>query len=158
MKNNFNLLVLSILLPFAALSQYTISGSVTDSLKSSVVGAKITILQTYIGTLSDANGNYELSGLSDGTYTIVTDQLGYESKQQFVTIAGANVQLDLQLAKTVVSLDEITIEGSRVSANSPFVHVDINKKEIEATNLGQDVAFLLQSTPSIVSTSDARLK
>jgi iron complex outermembrane receptor protein len=155
MKINLHLLVLSILLPFAAFSQYTISGSVNDSLKNSIVGARITVSQTYIGTLSDAEGNYAMSGLSDGTYIIVTDQLGFETTQQSVTISGANVEVDLQLKKSVVSLDEITIEGSRVSDNAPFVHVNIDKKDIESSNLGQDIAFLLQSTPSIVSTSDA---
>ena len=155
MKTNLRLLVLSILLPFAAFSQYTISGSVSDSLKGSVVGARITVLNTYKGVLSDVDGKFSLTGLTNGTYTVVADQIGFETTQENITISGADVQLDFQLKKTVVSLDEITIEGSRVSENSPFVHVDIDKKEIESSNLGQDIAFLLQLTPSVVSTSDA---
>lgn len=155
MKNQLRLIVLSALLPFAAFSQYSISGSVQDSLKNSIVGARITILKTYAGALSNSDGSYKLSGLTNGVYTVVADQLGFETLKQNIIISGADVKLDFQLEKTVVSLDEITIEGSRVNQNSPFVHVDIDKKEIESSNLGQDMAFLLQSTPSIVSTSDA---
>ena len=155
MKNQLRLIVLSVLLPFAAFSQYSISGSVQDSLKNSIVGARITILETYVGALSNSDGSYKLSGLTNGVYTVVADQLGFETLKQNIIISGADVKLDFQLEKTVVSLDEITIEGSRVNQNSPFVHVDIDKKEIESSNLGQDMAFLLQSTPSIVSTSDA---
>jgi len=155
MKNQLRLIVLSILLPFATFSQYSISGSIQDSLKNSIVGARITILETYVGALSNLDGSYKLSDLTNGVYTVVADQIGFETLKQNVIISGADIKLDFQLEKTVVSLDEITIEGSRVNQNSPFVHVDIDKKEIESSNLGQDMAFLLQSTPSIVSTSDA---
>ena len=155
MKNQLRLIVLSVLLPFATFSQYSISGSIQDSLKNSIVGARITILETYVGALSNSDGSYKLSGLTNGVYTVVADQLGFETLKQNIIISGADLKLDFQLEKTVVSLDEITIEGSRVNQNSPFVHVDIDKKEIESSNLGQDMAFLLQSTPSIVSTSDA---
>ena len=155
MKNKLRLIVLSVLLPFATFSQYSISGSIQDSLKNSIVGARITILETYVGALSNSDGSYKLSGLTNGVYTVVADQLGFETLKQNIIISGADVKLDFRLEKTVVSLDEITIEGSRVNQNSPFVHVDIDKKEIESSNLGQDMAFLLQSTPSIVSTSDA---
>ena len=155
MKNQLRLIVLSVLLPFATFSQYSISGSIQDSLKNSIVGARITILETYVGALSNSDGSYKLSGLTNGVYTVVADQLGFETLKQNIIISGADVKLDFRLEKTVVSLDEITIEGSRVNQNSPFVHVDIDKKEIESSNLGQDMAFLLQSTPSIVSTSDA---
>ena len=155
MKNQLRLIVLSVLLPFAAFSQYSISGSIQDSLKNSIVGARITISGTYVGALSNPDGSYKLSGLTNGIYNIVVDKLGYETLEQTITIKGFDVKKDFQLQKTAVSLDEITIEGSRVSQNSPFVHVNIDKKEIESSNLGQDMAFLLQLTPSIVSTSDA---
>jgi len=155
MKNQLRLIVLSVLLPFAAFSQYSISGSIQDSLKSSIIGARITVLETYVGVLSNTDGSYTLNGLKDGTYTVVADQLGFETLQQVVTISGADVQLDFQLQKSVVSLDEISIEGTRVSGNSPFVHTNIDKKDIESSNLGQDIAFLLQATPSLVATSDA---
>lgn len=155
MKNQLRLIVLSVLLPFAAFSQYSIFGSIQDSLKNSIVGARITISGTYVGTLSNPDGSYKLSGLTNGIYNVVADKLGYETLKQTITISGFDVKMDFQLQKTAVSLDEITIEGSRVSQNSPFVHIDIDKKEIESSNLGQDMAFLLQLTPSIVSTSDA---
>lgn len=66
MKNQLRLIVLSVLLPFAAFSQYSISGSIQDSLKSSIIGARITVLETYVGVLSNTDGSYTLNGLKDG--------------------------------------------------------------------------------------------
>src|SRR6202012_625859 len=38
---------------------------------------------------------------------------------------------------------------------APFTKMDISKKEIETTNVGQDLPFLLNQTPSVVINSDA---
>ena len=105
MKNQLRLIVLSVLLPFATFSQYSISGSIQDSLKNSIVGARITILETYVGALSNSDGSYKLSGLTNGVYTVVADQLGFETLKQNIIISGADVKLDFRLEKTVVSLD-----------------------------------------------------
>ncbi|HVE61841.1 MAG TPA: TonB-dependent receptor, partial [Chitinophagaceae bacterium] len=43
----------------------------------------------------------------------------------------------------------------RASASSPFAKTNIGKEEIEKQNLGQDLPFILNQTPSVVISSDA---
>jgi iron complex outermembrane receptor protein len=52
-------------------------------------------------------------------------------------------------------LDEVLVQAVRVSADSPVTHSDIDKEELKKRNLGQDIPFLLNYLPSVVSTSDA---
>ncbi len=52
-------------------------------------------------------------------------------------------------------LDEVLVQALRVNADSPVTHSDIDKEELKKRNLGQDIPFLLNYMPSVVSTSDA---
>ena len=53
------------------------------------------------------------------------------------------------------SLQEVLLISTRVKDKSPFAFSNISKKEIESTNLGQDLPILLDQMPSVVTTSDA---
>ena len=52
-------------------------------------------------------------------------------------------------------LDEVSVNAIRAKTNTPVAFTNLNKKQIEKSNLGQDLPFLISSTPSIVTTSDA---
>ncbi|MDI9320594.1 MAG: TonB-dependent receptor [Phycisphaerales bacterium] len=57
--------------------------------------------------------------------------------------------------KIPLALKGIEVRSLRTDSHSPFSKIDINKKDIAAQNLGQDLPVLLQMTPSVVSSSDA---
>ena len=52
-------------------------------------------------------------------------------------------------------LQPIEITAVRAAENAPFAKTNLTKKEIEKNNLGQDLPFLLNQTPSVVINSDA---
>ena len=52
-------------------------------------------------------------------------------------------------------LSPVEVRAIRAGENSPFTKTNISKKEIAKTNLGQDIPFLLNQTPSVVINSDA---
>lgn len=52
-------------------------------------------------------------------------------------------------------LQPVEIRSVRASSNAPFTKSELNKEQIEKMNIGQDVPYLLQYTPSAVATSDA---
>lgn len=52
-------------------------------------------------------------------------------------------------------LQPVEIRSLRAGSNSPFAKTELNKKDIEKANLGQDLPYLLQYTPSAVVTSEA---
>ncbi|HET6768551.1 MAG TPA: TonB-dependent receptor plug domain-containing protein [Chitinophagaceae bacterium] len=52
-------------------------------------------------------------------------------------------------------LEPVEVKAIRAGENSPFTKTNISKKEIEKLNLGQDLPFILNQTPSVVVNSDA---
>ncbi|MCB0699616.1 MAG: TonB-dependent receptor [Chitinophagales bacterium] len=52
-------------------------------------------------------------------------------------------------------MEPVEIRSLRASDNAPFAVTELNEKDIKKQNLGQDLPYLLQYTPSAVVTSDA---
>ena len=55
----------------------------------------------------------------------------------------------------VVNLDEVSVVASRATDKTPVAFTNVSAKELEKVNYGQDVPYLLQYTPSVITTSDA---
>lgn len=55
----------------------------------------------------------------------------------------------------VESLDEVVLRAVRVDAESPITHSNMDKDEIEERNLGQEIPYMLNFLPSVVTSSDA---
>lgn len=53
------------------------------------------------------------------------------------------------------TLEPVEIRALRATSDAPFAKTELRKDEIERQNLGQDIPYLLQYTPSAVVTSDA---
>lgn len=52
-------------------------------------------------------------------------------------------------------LDNIEITSTRAADKAPFTKTNLSKEQIEQMNLGQDLPFILNQTPSVVVNSDA---
>ena len=53
------------------------------------------------------------------------------------------------------NLDEVIVEAIRIDKSSPFSFSNVDKRDLELKNLGQDLPILLNFSPSVVTTSDA---
>jgi iron complex outermembrane receptor protein len=53
------------------------------------------------------------------------------------------------------ALSPVEVKAIRASENAPFTKTNLDKKEIAKLNLGPDIPFLLNQTPSVVINSDA---
>ncbi|NDV84149.1 TonB-dependent receptor [Bacteroides sp. 51] len=54
-----------------------------------------------------------------------------------------------------VALEEVQIVSTRATSKTPVAFTDVNKEQINKQNFGLDIPFLLTSTPSVLTTSDA---
>ena len=52
-------------------------------------------------------------------------------------------------------LTPVEVRAVRAAENAPFTKTNLSKKELAKVNLGQDIPFLLNQTPSVVVNSDA---
>ncbi|MDP2686375.1 MAG: TonB-dependent receptor [Aequorivita sp.] len=74
----------------------------------------------------------------------------------FISVSAQETpQETTQDSTKVESLDEVLVKAVRVSADSPITHSNLDKEELEKRNLGQDIPYMLNYLPSVVTTSDA---
>ncbi|MEE2931454.1 MAG: TonB-dependent receptor plug domain-containing protein [Bacteroidota bacterium] len=71
----------------------------------------------------------------------------------FIPVLGFTQKNDtIKIQKT---LNEVNINAIRADKKTPIAFTDIGKADINKTNLGQDMPYIISLTPSIVQTSDA---
>src|SRR5438876_9576197 len=62
---------------------------------------------------------------------------------------------DTDKKRDTILLEPIEIKAVRAADKSPFTKTNLTKKDIEKVNLGQDLPYILNQTPSVVANSDA---
>ncbi|MFA6278276.1 MAG: TonB-dependent receptor [Pedobacter sp.] len=153
MKNLRLLALLAMLLPCVAMAQITVSGKVTENNLRSLAGATIKVKNKAVTILSDKNGDYTLS-LAPGKYTFSVSYLGYKTEEKSVDL-GSNTTINFSLSAQTFLADEVVISATRASKNTATTYKNLDKAALEKNNLGQDLPYLLNQTPSIVVSSDA---
>jgi iron complex outermembrane receptor protein len=154
LKNLFTALF-ALLLPVLASAQFSVSGKITDQQTGEALsGATITIQKLAINTVAGINGNYRIDNLANGTYTITATYIGYQTIQKSITLP-ANTTSDFALKRTSMLTEEVTVNATRASANSPTAFTNLDKKDIDKNNSGRGFEYLLEQTPSTVVTSNA---
>ena len=90
-----------------------ISGQVTDGETGETVpGANVQLVEIERGAATDMDGNYEITNVSAGEYTLNVTFVGYATYSETVTItAGETLNHDVELAAGAVGLDEVVVSG-----------------------------------------------
>jgi iron complex outermembrane receptor protein len=154
MRNKLMLLAIIVIMPFLAIAQYVISGKVTDEKSGETLqGSHVFMENTLKSTVTSQNGSFQIDRLSKGTYNLTISYVGYETLKQSVVVNG-NTTVGIQLKPSVYLQDEVIIQGTRANERTPMTVQNISKDEIKSLNMGQDVPFLINSSPSVVTTSD----
>ncbi len=155
MKKNLLAALCALLLPVLAAAQFSISGKVTDQLSGETLpGASVSVLNPLSQTTTDDKGNYHIENLKAGNYTLKVSYIGYELITKAITINGKTI-VDFSLVKSNFMTEEITVSGTRAASNTPTTFTNVSKHDIAKNNLGQDLPYLLEQTPSLVAQSDA---
>ena len=72
-----------------------------------------------------------------------------------LTLTGFSQTEKDTIRETPEVLGEVLVRAIRVDADSPVTHSNLTEEQLEKRNLGQDIPFMLNFLPSVVSTSDA---
>jgi iron complex outermembrane receptor protein len=147
-----SLLALTSFIAFSQPVKSLIKGSVSDG-RSPVEGAVINLAGQQ--TLTDEKGNFEIGRINAGTHELKVTSLGYRTYLQRVTVGTGNFNLSILLVPSPLFLQPLEVKSVRASDKAPFTKTNLAKAAIEKNNLGQDIPFLLNQTPSVVVNSDA---
>jgi len=105
-----------------------ISGKITEAGSNNPIPyVNVVFKGTYIGTMSDLNGNYNLSSVKP-TSVIEVSAVGYK-KQVFTIILNQVNKLDVLLSEDVVSIGEISVRPGENPAIPLFRKIVSRKKE-----------------------------
>jgi CarboxypepD_reg-like domain/TonB-dependent Receptor Plug Domain/TonB dependent receptor-like, beta-barrel len=153
--------VLASILTIAS-AAYAQTGSVIgvirdDEANDVVVGANVLLKGTTTGTISGADGSFQLSELPAGNQVIVISFIGYASREIPVRIAvGTTVDLGKLILETqAIGLEEINVIASvAIDRKTPVAVSTIKGPEIEAKVGNQEFPEILRNTPSIYVTKE----
>ncbi|MDZ7269695.1 MAG: TonB-dependent receptor [candidate division KSB1 bacterium] len=109
-----------LLVPAMVLAQTaTLRGTVTDAeSKEKLPGASVVVTapgMSPTGAAADASGNFQVSNLPAGTYTVSVSFIGYEKKVigNVTLAAGETRTLDIEVVPSGISLNPVIISASR---------------------------------------------
>ncbi len=138
----------------ASFSQLTVKGKITDSQQMPLPGATVSLKGTYLGTVSNVNGKYQLTNLKPGDYVFVVSFLGFETLEMPVKLQDSR-DLNFKLTTAAIMADEVIVASTRVGNKVPIAVSNMNNDEIDKQNTGQDIPYQLSLTPSLVEFSES---
>lgn len=146
-----------VLLTMSAAAQHQLIGSVRDAqTQRPLPGATLIIsnLSKLEVAISDPFGRYVFTNLPAGSYTIKVSFVGYGDKTETLDLSSSTSR-DVFLDEKAILTDEVVVNATRANNKTPTTFSTIGKEQIQKQNFGQDLPFLINWTPSVVTTSDA---
>ena len=146
--------LLGALLPAAALAQAgRISGTVTDSAKTPLSGARVGVVGTRLGAVTDAAGRFTINNVNAGTYEVRVQRIGEraQSVTGVVVRAGEEARVDVTLTRAAVSLSGVVVSASRREekiTDAPATITSIGTDVID-NSLGSSFASVLKEVKGI---------
>ncbi|MDQ2793402.1 MAG: TonB-dependent receptor [Bacteroidota bacterium] len=122
----------------------TLRGTVADSLSGQpLAGVSVGLQGQPGGTATDALGNFRLSNLTPGSYSLRVGALGYRAQTMPVTVAaGETPRLAVRMATTVLSLAEVTVSQPR-DPNQSLAAISHIDQLLRPVNSAQDLLRLV---------------
>lgn len=132
----------------------SISGKITDAVTGEVIAGASIQLVHHFAVSAGSKGDFRITPVKPGNYALKISAVGYNETQVQAQVPGAE-NLVIRLNRTELLLQPIEVKATRASEIAPFSKTNLTKKDLEKNNIGQDLPFLLQQTPSMVVSSDA---
>lgn len=149
----FNFWLLLQLMAVAALGQHNLKGVVMGN-GEPLPGASIVIENTFYGVSAKSDGSFVFKNLKKGDYILKASFVGFETQEIPVKVPEEQ-NISFQLEPASIMTGEVFVSATRAKDKTPVAYTNISSEEISTRNMGQDIPYLLQFTPSFVATSDA---
>lgn len=143
----------AMLLSASAFAQSVITGTVRDTTNNQPLpGATVKVNNRT--TATNESGKFRFDNLTPGTYALTVTFLGYKDRTVAVSVAD-QTDIAVYLEESFQLTDELVVYATRANDKTPTTYTNVNQQSIQKQNFGQDMPFILNWTPSLVTTSDA---
>ena len=135
--------------------QNNVTGVVYDFSGNPLPSANVMIKDSYTGAVTNEIGTFGMRVPTMKACTLTVSGIGYERQEVVVSVPEAEVvKLSITLLKDQEFKDVLIVE-KRAIGITPTTFTNVPTKTLSKLNYGQDLPYLLESTPSAVVTSDA---
>jgi len=140
---------------FAAGAQHILRGVVkSQSSGEPLSGATIQLMEIQRIAVTNELGEFVFDRIAEGTYSAQVRYLGYKTADVSWQVPVSN-SIEVLLEEDVVMTDQVIVMATRVNEKTPTTFSTISRVALQKQNFGQDLPFILNWTPSLVTTSDA---
>jgi hypothetical protein len=153
------IILLIFILPFDVFAQNaSLKGRVVDAVNNEPLPfVNVIVSGTSIGTITDMDGNFVLTGLTPGFVRVETSFVGYRrAVSSEVEVSAARVNsVEIQMEEQKEQIEEVTVTASpfHKTKKSPVSLRSIGIGEIEKSpGANRDISKVIQSFPGVQST------
>ena len=153
MKTRIIGLLICNLLAIDIVAQINLYGTVRDASGKGLPAVQITFKDYQYQTFTDLSGGFVLKNLRipEENWTLFFNLNGYNEQIFNASKADLNRSIEVTMFSKTRNLEEISVNALRQNATKSSSTISSFKKK----NFGQDIPFLLEENPSVVTTSDA---
>lgn len=95
-------------------AQGSLTGNVTDQNGSQLPGVNVLLTGTSMGAATDFDGDYTISNIPAGSYTVRISSVGYKAKEFTVTISdGQTTTQDATLEEDILNMESVVVTGTQ---------------------------------------------
>lgn len=130
----------------------SIKGKIFDQSGAPIPFANILVVGTQVGSAANILGEYQISNLPIGSFTIRASAVGFKSESSQVTIhAGESITLDFTLSTDMLHLNEIIKTGTRSERlqKEATVSVSVMPAELIQSSNSTSVADIISRIPGM---------
>ena len=103
-----------LLIPVVLFAQEgTISGKVTDENGTPLAGVNILLKNTNSGTATDLKGDFNLSNIPYGNYTLIASMVGYKKFVKNIKVNKPGLNLKIVLRETTLKFNEVVVTAGK---------------------------------------------
>ncbi len=143
-----------LVLPAMLVAQNKVTGKITNAKTGEEMPfVSVQLSGTFRGALSDIDGNFTIDNVAGTNCCLIIKYVGYQTDTACLDLPQTN-PLNISLIPGKV-LEEVIVNSTRANENSAMAYTTVTKEDLQKNNFGQDLPYLLDQQPSVVTTSDA---
>lgn len=152
MKYYYVLIFILICLHGTTQCQTVIKGKVESNKKETIPGANIILQDTYDGTTSDLDGNFEFTTDEEGDFILVVSFIGFEDYIDSITLNGTPIELQIVMKESFNELNAVVISAGAFEASDEKKAVIFRPLDIVTTaGADGDIYGALETLPGVTS-------
>ncbi len=140
--------IFSLLFSLSVFSQTTVSGKVTDNKNKPLQGASITIVDSYDGATSAADGSFSFSTTEKGKHIIEVTLTGYSTFNTTIELTGKAITVTATIKESITELNAVVITAGSFEASDKKKGTVLSSLDIVTTaSANADITGALKTLP-----------